>query len=408
MKTHQVRKALIGPKVIDRARKARRLGIAPALIALVVLISACGRQIPAYWPDLTVDGDTVYVAEMNGQVFALQADSGQIVWSYPTIERGSGGLLGGCSAPAPSDGPFYAAPAVGQELLFLGSAGEQQRSLLGKGENQSGLRVLNRLGTLQWSFTGTADRTVASPALDADTAYLPSSDYSVYAVDLNARDTRWVFETGNWVWATPLVVEGTVYIASMDHALYAVRAEDGREIWRFDRPTSALPAAPTHADGVLYFGSLDGHVYAVQADSGELEWEHKVDGGVWATPVMADNALYFGTLGGHIYALDTTDGSELWAQSVGGEVRGTPAYANGTVYFGCEDGQLYAFDAQDGTQGISPLGQQADQAAIYTSPVFDGRYLYVVVSDGKVFALDPARNAVVWQATPLNAADEEE
>jgi outer membrane protein assembly factor BamB len=269
----------------------------------------------------------------------------------------------------------------------------------------SGLRVLNRLGTFQWGFKGATDRAVASPALAGNVVYLPSSDHNVYAVDLDTREARWVFETENWVWATPLVVEDVVYIASMDHTLYAVDDESGREAWRFERSKSALPATPAYAEGVLYLGSLDGHIYAVGAQDGELAWERKVDGGVWAMPIIEQGTLYFGTLNGNIYALNAADGSELWVQSVEGEVRGSAAYvhANGMVYFGCEDGQLYAFDAHNGSRGVSPLGQQLEKVSIHTSPVFDGRHLYVVATDGQVFALDPVENKPVW--TPTNPVD---
>jgi glucose dehydrogenase len=55
---------------------------------------------------------------------------------------------------------------------------------------------------------------------------------------------------------------------------------------------------------------------------------------------------------------------------------------------------------------MSPLGMQLEKASIYTSPVFDGTYLYVVSTSGEVFALDVKRNAIVWQNNPL--ADQEE
>jgi len=380
----------------------RRWSWVLALIAVALVAAGCGRQVPPYWPDLTVADQIVYVAEVNGQVFALDAETGGTIWSYPIIERASGGLLSGCSAPTPSDGPFFAAPAIGDDLIFLGSAGEKTTSLFRRSENTAGLRALNALGTLQWEFKGTEDRTVAPPVLADGTVYLPSSDNNVYAIDVESRAARWTFETENWVWASPLVIDDTVYIASMDHVLYAVDAQTGAEKWRFDAAPSALPAAPAFVDGTLYFGSLAGRLYAISAEDGELLWDHKVSGGVWATPWIEDGTLYFGTLEGKIYALDTSDGSELWQKAVPGEVRGTPALANGKVHFGCEDGKLYAFDAQEGTEVVSPLGQTLEDASIYTSPVFDGTRLYVVATNGQIFAVDPERDAIVWQTNPLS------
>ncbi len=373
----------------------------------LLLLGGCGRRVPPYWPDLAVNEGVVYVAEANGQLFALQADSGDLLWQYPIVEQKKGGLLGGCSARALSDGPFFAAPAVEGNYVYLSSAGALQRSLFGKGENMAGLRALDRNGTLQWSFKDVGDRSVASPTVANGVVYLPSSDHKVYAVDVETHQVRWTFETGNWVWASPLVVSDTVYIASMDHVLYAVDAANGRLRWRFDRPRSALPAAPAYATGTLYLGSLDGHIYAIRASGGELLWEQKVEGNVWATPVVNGEVLYFGTLRGKVYALRTQDGSEVWQKDLESEVRGTPAYVNGTLYFGCESGRLYAFDARTGEAKPSPLDEPLRRASIYTSPVFDGQRLYIVATDGQVIALDPERNVTVWKVNPLELERED-
>ena len=377
--------------------------VAVALVALV--LTGCGRQVPSYWPEVSLDttGSTLYVTETSGQVFALRPENGTVLWAYPLIEQRSGGLLGGCSAATVSDGPFHAPPIFTEEFVFLGSAGEQQRSLFAQGENRGGLRVISKSGVLQWGFRGTAERTVAAPSISGTTAYLSSSDHRVYAIDLVTHESRWVYTTNSWVWATPLPVEGRVYIASMDHALYAVDDQTGTEVWRFTVSQSALPAAPAFSAGVLYVGSLGGHIYAVDAQSGELKWDQTVVGGVWATPLVQEGVLYFGTLGGKVYALDAAEGTVIWDKSVEGETRGTPAYVNGTVYIGSETGQLHAFDARSGAPAISPLGIQTKPASIYTSPVFDGRYLYVASTDGQVFALDPQKQQPVWQVNPMTA-----
>ncbi|MBN1641823.1 MAG: PQQ-binding-like beta-propeller repeat protein [Anaerolineae bacterium] len=390
-----------------RTPRSRRSTFLLVAVLLALVASGCGSQTPAYWPDIAVAGDTIYVAETNGQVFALAAETGDTIWSYPPIEQRSGGLLSGCSAPTASDGPFYAAPAVGPDLLYLSSAGERTRSLFRQGENTAGLRALNHLGTLQWEFKGTESRSVAMPVLVGDTVYLASSDNSVYAIDIATRQARWSFETTGWVWATPLVVDDRVYIASMDHSLYAVDASNGELIWQFDGAAGALPAAPAIAEGVLYIGALAGGIYAVDAETGAAVWERALEGGAWATPWIEDGMLYLGTLGGVVYALQVEDGSVVWQSPVGGEVRGTPALTEGTLYVGCEDGKLYAFDAEDGSETVSPLSQAIEKASIYTSPVYDGQRLYVVATNGDVFALDLERNAILWSSNPLTTDQEE-
>lgn len=380
----------------------------PVLLIVVVpvLVAGCGRNVPPYWPGLTAGSERVYVAETNGQVFALDPSTGDVLWSYPQIEQSGGGLLSACSGRAPSDGPFYAAPTPGSELVYLSSAGEPTASLFRPSVNTSGLRALNKLGILQWEFKGTDSRSVASPILSGNTVYMSSSDHDVYAIDVETHDARWVFETDNWVWARPVVTDRVVYVASMDHRLYAVDAGTGEEMWRFDQSTSALPSAPALAGGVLYLGSLGGNLYAIDAATGALLWQVQVDGGLWATPRVEGNALYFGTLSGVVYARDARDGSPVWEHSVAGEVRGTPAYVDGVVYIGSENGQLYALSAADGTEQTSPLGQALANASIYTSPIYDGQRLYIVATNAEVYALDVSQNAVLWKTNPLQASEE--
>jgi outer membrane protein assembly factor BamB len=382
-------------------------GVLTMAVLVTLVLTGCGRQVPSYWPEVSLDttSGTLYVTATNGQVFALRPDDGTVLWAYPLIQQQSGGILGGCSAATVSDGPFHAPPVATDEFVFLGSAGEQQRSLFAKGENRGGMRVLSKSGVLQWAFTGTVERAVAAPSLSETTAYLPSSDHQVYAIDLATHESRWVFSTGNWVWATPLPLDGRVYIASMDHALYAVDEQTGTEIWRFTDSQSALPAAPAFSAGVLYVGSLGGHIYAIDPQSGALRWEQTVSGGIWATPLVQEGVLYFGTLGGKVYALDALEGAVIWERGVEGETRGTPAYVDGKIYIGSETGQLHAFDAQSGDPAMSPLGTQTKQSSIYTSPVFDGKYLYVASTDGQVYALDLQKQQVVWQVNPTTASN---
>jgi outer membrane protein assembly factor BamB len=370
---------------------------------------------------LTVEGTgdeaTVYLAQTaTGQIIALNGETGQVVWTFPATPERRVGLLRGCTAAPATDGPFVSPPAYTQEALYVSSAGEQQRRLFSAGENQAGLRALNKLGTLQWDAKVSTDRSIASPAIDDTTAYLPSSDYSVYAIDLETRQVRWSFATQNWVWATPLVTEDRVYIASMDHSLYAVDKGNGSQIWQFTGEPGALAASPVISDDtspLLYFGSLGGRVYAVRAETGDVEWEAEVEGGIWSSPLLIQdesnglNVLYVGTLDGFLYAFNAQDGTKKWEKSLSSEIRGTPAHAAGNVYIGCENGRLYAFDAETGSEKLSPLGQQANEASLFASPVYDGQYLYVVANDGRVFALDPAENDIVWQVNPLEQAGED-
>ena len=407
MKTTQKQEALETVSGNRRTQHRKKLGRKWIVLSILIMVSltGCGQRIASTWPDLSVQDGIVYL--VNSQVYALEADTGNLVWNYPGVPQRSGGLLGGCSASQLADGPFTAAPVTSEGFVFLASGGEQQRSIWGTGENMAGLRVLNEFGTLQWTFKEPTKNAVAAPAIMGQTVYLASSDYHVYAIDINTQNARWIFETGNWVWATPLPIGDTVYVASMDHILYALDDETGQVKWTFEHATSALPTAPAWDQDTLYLNALDGYVYALDAGTGQLVWEQKVQGSIWGTPLVHDGLVYLGTLDGMIYALDAQNGQTVWSANAAGEIRGTPAHVNGKIYIGCENGQLYVFDAQTGTQSASPLGETLDKVSIFTSPVFDGQYLYVVATDGTIFALDLEKNVRVWEKNPLTDQEAE-
>jgi outer membrane protein assembly factor BamB len=180
----------------------------------------------------------------------------------------------------------------------------------------------------------------------------------------------------------------------------------GQVKWTFDQASSALPTAPAYAQETLYLNALDGHVYAVDAPTGQVDWQQEVKGSIWGSPLVYEDTVYLGTLDGVIYALDVQDGQIIWSTTIEGQVRGTPAYVNGKIYIGCENGRLYVFDALDGAESASPLGMALEKTSIYTAPVFDGQHLYIVATDGTVYALDLEKNVIVWQNNPLTAQEE--
>ena len=82
-----MRKITIGPKVVLW------------LSIIAALLTGCRGGAPATsWPGLTVAEDVVYVAA-GAKVYALEAETGNQKWEFPTEE---------------GKGPFYAAPAVAQ------------------------------------------------------------------------------------------------------------------------------------------------------------------------------------------------------------------------------------------------------------------------------------------------------
>jgi eukaryotic-like serine/threonine-protein kinase len=190
------------------------------------------------------------------------------------------------------------------------------------------------LDTTRWSFD-TGGPIVASPVVDRDVVYVASLSGKLFAVDARSGQQKWQFKSRMPIASTPAVSDGSVYFVSSTGALAAVDAERGTPRWvfateherRFEArnlhgyPSSAqtIPDAwdvytssPAVAGGRVYFGSGDGGIYAVDARSGLLQWKVQTGDVVHASPAVVDNTVFVGSFDGRFYAIDATLGIVKW------------------------------------------------------------------------------------------------
>lgn len=219
--------------------------------------------------------------------------------------------------------------------------------------------------TLKWKFH-TGGYVIGSPAIDAGTVFVGSTDGNFYTVDRASGKQKWVFKTGARIASSAAVSNGVVYFESYDGNFYAIDEASGTLKWKFatkgERRFSApnihgiLPekeimpdpfdvylSSPAIWNGAVYFGSGDGNVYALDAVNGVLKWTFKTGNVVHASPAIADGTLYIGSWDSYFYALDAKTGRERWRFKTGTDpkihnqegIQSSAAVADGVVYFGC-------------------------------------------------------------------------
>jgi len=216
-------------------------------------------------------------------------------------------------------------------------------------------------------------------------------------------------------------------------------AATGTQLW-----TTALTsqymftAPPTAANGMVYTGGAGsgGTLYAVDDTSGALVWTASVMNGDASSPTVTADGVYV-TYPCQTYDFNPQSGALLWNNSTGCEGGGgaTGTYGNGVYYSPNQSGYSgMSFDAETGgflssyTAGQPPaLGSStgyflqsgtlsaidlatnvigwtfAGDGGLTTAPLLVNGYVFVGSSTGRLYALDAASGAQLWQSA-LGAA----
>ncbi len=331
---------------IPKRQLGRRLGALLLLAALPLLITACtGRNLGASdrgWSPVVAAEGTVYVGTIQGQVLALK-DNGNSVslqWVFPANEEDS---IGG----------VYNSPVVGPDLLYVaalngtlfaldkrtGDVGwsvvvgdaDEPASLVGGpvlspdntivvvGSEDGNLYAYDaRSGSLRrgYPFEGAEDKIWSTPAIKDGVVYFGSHDKNVYAVDLRSGEEKWRWETGGAVVARPLLFKDLVIIGSFDKNLYALRAEDGTPVWGgqsfpglqlFEGAGNWFWAGAVANNSSIFAPAMDGKIYAIDGN-GNLRWEQQLGSPIVSTPVLVPLGLIVATRDGEIKRLDVDNG----------------------------------------------------------------------------------------------------
>jgi outer membrane protein assembly factor BamB len=317
---------------------------------------------------VTLVGYKAYVGSFNGDIYALNASTGNKIWSFPTGDS------------------VWSSPTIVNDVIYVGS-------------NNGVFFALNATtGTQIWNFT-TGQAMWSSPAVVDNVVYFGSNDNNVYALDAHTGTKIWNYTTGGNIRDSPAVANGVVYIGSQDGNFYALNAATGEKIWSSptgdtDTYTNSSPAV---VNETVYVGSGDHNLYAFQASDGRQVWKYPTGAIVSSSPAVYNGVVYVGAEDNNLYAIDSSTGTKIWTQTTGGPVYSSPAVADGIVYVGSWDNTIYAFDASTG----AVVWSYKTGGGVFSSPTIAGGVMFVGSYDGKVYAFGTSYTpGVISSITP--------
>ena len=355
---------------VEPARSTARTGRGALLAGLsllaLLLFAACGQiASPEGWADPVVTDGTILVTLERGKLSAIDMDTDQETWRFPSKDDKDRDLKA-----------IYGTPVIGEDRVYVG------------GFNGTLYALDLATGSVIWEQK-TDGAIIGGPALAGGTVYVGSSDNKLYAFDAETGAPGWpAFKTGGAIWSRPVVEDGTVYVTSMDKRLYALDSATGESRWPQPfEAQGAMPSTPALDGNTLYVGALDNSLYAVDASSGKQVWSFEADNWVWCEPLVANGVVYVGGLDHKVYALDAATGEERWPQPfrAKGPIRARPALAAGVLIVADNAGDVYGLDPSTGEERWPPITLDA---GVLANPLVVDNDVFLSTRGGDLLRVD--------------------
>jgi outer membrane protein assembly factor BamB len=222
---------------------------------------------PAVW------GGTVYFGSGDGNVYALDSNSGGLKWKFHTGDV------------------VHASPAISEGTLFIGSWDSYFYAL----DAASGKE--------KWRFNNEFSWVITSPMIAKDKVIFATSDSSLFhMVDVATGKSAVRQQLKAFVFASPSVAGDVVYVGVLNGTLEARDLKTGELLWEFQTDASRenrnwVLTADRKFNSPMIFTTP----WREAAASG-LDLQSTV-GSFFSSPLIANGVVYVGSTDGYLYAL---------------------------------------------------------------------------------------------------------
>ena len=117
------------------------------------------------------------------------------------------------------------------------------------------------------------------------------------------KGVNWVYRTGAVIENTPAVDANTLYVPVEGGRMHAIDRVTGKRVWVYSADADKL-STPTLVENTIIVTDSKGVLRAIDKDTGEEQWSQQVAESISSTPVLADGTLYLASRDGNLYALE--------------------------------------------------------------------------------------------------------
>ena len=281
----------------------------------------------------SIQNGRIYAAEPRGRIFALDAQTGKVIWKHDL------------------DQPLAAGMGTGQNHVVVATRDGEVVALD------------TERGEIQWrQKMGT--EILARPALTDQRVLLRSGDGQVIGVDLDSGDILWRVRRSVPALtvrglSAPLVIDSVAVIGFASGRLSGIDIDSGAELWsaRIFRAKGSnevtrlvdIDADPYRMGDRLVIAGFQAKISALSLKTRRINWES--DHSTLRPLSSVGEILLVTTDDGSVWGFDVASGAEIWSQSalLGRGVSGPYGLdETGLAVVGDYKGILYLIDPQSG------------------------------------------------------------
>ena len=314
-----------------------------------------------------VEGERIFVADVKGQVYALDRESGKTLWRNKLKTDVSGAV------------------GAGYGLVLVGTL---------KGDV---IALDSETGEEKWRAKVNSE-VLSAPAVNGDIVVVQTQDDTVYAFEAYSGNQRWVFNNTPAVLtlrgsSSPLLTNRLAVVGLSSGKVLALDTERGLPIWEqrvaVPQGRSELERIVDIDGGLLLSGdtvyavSYQGRVAALDLESGRTLWEREASSAMGLA--QGYGSIYVSQDSGTVEAIDERSTSALWSNdALARRQLSTPAAFSSYVAVGDLEGYLHLISQVDGRF----VGRvKVDGQGLRARPVVEGDWIYAYGNSGKLVAL---------------------
>ena len=218
--------------------------------------------------------DWIVVNGYDGICRALRTKDGSEAWVYETAEQINGTpalvngrtvVLGGCDALVHvvdvTNGKAVNEVQVDAEII--GTVATMGSMVYSANYGNQLVAVDIDKKKPKWIYEDKDFGFYAAPALNDELVFIGSRDKHLHAVNRESGKRAWRFKTGSRVDGGAIAFRDAVVFGSGDGRVYALKPSDGSEIWRLDLG-EGIGSDLAFANGCIVVGGSDGSLFCIE------------------------------------------------------------------------------------------------------------------------------------------------